>query len=377
VTFGKHHNFPGFKTAPRGRGMPAVFDTTNDTLFVWIDQQHKGDNWPQYQLLVYDQPATACAGNSMMTSRQIRPGNEMVGIRLDAFPRHAGKFYLRVQEWNPQNGRQTVKNGFVISNPARGPFPAWSPDPLPNTQEDDDLSVTLTRLEFGAKGSYMRNNDAPDDPMNKSVLAAFQILQNGKAAANWQPAQVETSDATGNHIAGWCNSHWENDEEVTLYQWGLWPDEPAWKLRVEFSRTSGFNDGELWTVQAVPLQAGKMQDFWNYGRNRANHAFAETTLNGIHLKLFPAKQFTDQQNMRGSIEAGLDIQTDTPVDGMRLTLVKVTDEQGHEIKPMNWGGGGNDHRFGLRELGNAKSLNLTLALHRSRFVEFTAKPAKQ
>src|SRR5208283_3031699 len=182
--------------------------------------------------------------------------------------------------------------------------------------------------------------------------------QGGKTATNWQPAQVETSDATGNHITGWCNSHWDNDEEVTLYQWGLWPNEPAWKLRVEFSRTSGFNDAELWTVQNIPLQPGRMQDFWNYGRNRKSSAFAETTINGIHLKLFPAKQFTDQQNMRGSIEAGLDIQTDSPLDGMRMTLVKVTDEQGHEITPMNWGWGGNDYRFGLRELGNAKSLNL-------------------
>jgi len=312
----------------------------------------------------------------MRNSRQKRPGDEVVGIRLDAFPRHAGKFYLRVQEWNPQNGRQTVKNGFVISNPARGSGPTWSPDSLPITQEDDDLSVTLTRLEFGAKGPYMRNSDAPDDPMNKGVLAAFQIQQNGKTATNWQPAQVETSDATGNHITGWCNSHWENDEEQTFYQWGLWPDEPAWKLRVEFSRTSGFNDGELWTVENIPLQAGKMQDFWNYGRNRKDSAFAETTLNGVHLKLFPAKQFTDQQNMRGSIEAGLDIRTDLPLDGMRMTLVKATDERGHKIQPMNWGGGGTDHRFGLRELGGAKSLNLTLALHRSRFVEFTAKPAK-
>jgi len=313
----------------------------------------------------------------MMTSRQIRRGDEIVGIRLDAFPRRQGKFYLRVLEWNPQNGRQTVKNGFVISNPARGYFSAWLPDPLPNTQEDDDLSVTLNRLEFGAKTPYQGNSNAPNDPMNKGILAAFQIQQNGKPATNWQPAQVETSDATGNHITGWCNSHWENNEEVTLYQWGLWPDEPAWKLRVEFSRTSGFNDGELWTVQDIPVQPGRLQDFWNYGRNRKDSAFAETTLNGIHLKLYPAKQFTDQSPGNGQIEGGFQIQTDQPAGGMRMTLLKVTDGQGHDIQNWNWSQGGTDHRFGLRELGNVKLLNLTLALHRSRFVEFTTKPTKQ
>ena len=371
VTYGKHHSFPGV------RNQSSTVDRTNDTLFVWIEQKHKGDNWPNYQFFVYDKSATACVGAFSRNSRQIRRGDEMVGIPLDAFPRRQGKFYLRIQEWNQKNGQQTVKNGFVISNPAHGHFPAWYPASMPNTQEDGDLLVTLDRLEFGAKMSYARNPKTQNDPMNKAVLAAFQIQQNGKTATNWQPAQVVTSDATGNRTIGWCNSHWENDEEVTLYQYGLWPDEPAWKLRVEMSRTSGFNDDELWTVENVPVNSGRQQDLWNYGRDRTNSAFGETTLNGVHLKLFPAKQFTDQQNMRGSIEGGLDVQTDIPLDGMRLTLVKVTDELGHEIKPMSWGWGGNDYRFGLRELGNAKTLNLTLALHKSRFVEFTAKPTKQ
>ena len=379
VTYGKHHKFPG------ERYESSVSDSTNDTLYVWIEQRHKGNNYPNYSLWAYDQSATACVGVFARVfprhSRKNRRGDEMVGFQLDAFPRRQGKFYLRIQEWSRQNGRQnmqpTIKNGFVISNPARGRFPAWFPDPLPNTQEDGDLSVTLDRLEFGAKTRYTRNPKAPNDPMNKAVLAAFQIQQNGKNATNWQPAQVETSDATGNHITGWCDSHWTNDEEVTLYQFGLWPDEPAWKLRFEFSRTSGFHNDELWTVQNVPVEPGRQQDLWNFGnRDQTNSAFAETTLNGIHLKLFPAKQFTDQPKRRGSIEGGLVVQTDLPLDGMRLTLIKAADEQGHEIKPMTMGWGGNDFWFGLQELGNARSLNLTLALHRSRFVEFTTKPAK-
>ena len=145
---------------------------------------------------------------------------------------------------------------------------------------------------------------------------------------------------------------------------------------MEFSRTSGFNDDELWSVQDLPVQPGHMQDFWNYGRNRKDYAFAETTLNGIHLKLFPAKQFTDQSPGNGQIEGGFQIQTDPATDGMRMTLLKVTDGQGHAIQNWNWSQGGTDHRFGLRDLGSVKSLNITLALHRSRFVEFKAKPTK-
>jgi len=375
VTYGKHQDFPGIVHG--AWGPRSGFDSTNDTLFVWIEQRHKDNQWPNYQLLAYDPGAIACASCSTMTAHWIGPGEEMVGIRLDAFPRRLRKFYLRVQEWNPQNGRQTLKRAFVISNPVHGPFPEWYPDPLPDTQSDRDLDVTLTRLTLGVKEPYLRDNTAPNDPINKSVLAAFQIQQNGRVVTNWLPVQVETSDATGNYITGWCNNHWENGELVTLYQWGLWPDEPAWKVRVEFSRTSDFTAGELWTVSDVPVQPSRQQDFWNENRsNRASAAFAETTINGIHLKLFPAKQFTDRQDMRGAIEGGLDIRTDLPLKGMRLTLLKVTDNQGHDVQPMNLGWGGTDQRFGLRNIDNAKTLNLTLALHRSRFVEFTVKPTK-
>ena len=377
VTYSKHQDFPGIVRSAWGPGSHSGFDSTNETLFVWIDQRRKDNQWPNYQFMVYDRAATACAGYSMMSARYVGPDDDIVGIRLDAFPRRERKFYLRVQEWNPQSSRQTLTKAFVISNPVHGPFPAWSPDPLPDTQSDGDLEVTLTRLACGVKEPFRRDNAAPNDPINQGVQAAFQIQQNGRAVTNWLPVQVETSDATGNHITGWCNSHWENGELMTLYQWGLWPNEPAWKLRVEFSRTSGFSAGELWTVSNLPVQPGRQQDFWNSSRfHRTANAFAEATVNGIHLKLFPAKQFTDQPDARGVIAGGLDVQSDVPLKGMRLTLLKATDDQGHEIRPMSLGSGGTDHRFGLRDLGHAKALNLTLALHRSRLVEFTVKPAK-
>jgi hypothetical protein len=46
---------------------------------------------------------------------------------------------------------------------------------------------------------------------------------------------------------------------------------------------------------------------------------------------------------------------------------------------QGWGGGGTTgmtFNYGLRDVGGATNLNLTIALHKSRFVEFTAKPEK-
>ena len=375
VTYGKHHTLPA-KAGTHGRRGGAGFNGTNDFLVVWIRQEHKSDSWPQYQLYAYDKAGAACVGSSGTTYNGRQQGNEVVGIRFDAFPRRERKIVLRVQEWNQQTGQQTVKNAFVISNPARGSFPTWHPDPLPITQSDGDLDVTLNKLVFGAQAPWKRDNAEPEDAMNKAVRVEFDVQQNGQSATNWQPVQVETSDATGNRVTGWVNTQNQDGEPETLYQWGLWPDEPAWKVRVEFSRTSGFTDGELWTVQNVPVEAGQMQNFWNYGRKPTNSAFAEATLNDIHLKLFPVKQFTDQSP--GSQPQGaVQIQIGKPLDGMRMTLLKATDDQGHDIQNWNWSWGGNYYSFAFRELGSTKTVNLTLALHQSRFVEFMAKPTKQ
>jgi hypothetical protein len=200
---------------------------------------------------------------------------------------------------------------------------------------------------------------------------------------NWQPVSIETTDATGNHASGGPSTQWNDNEGVATYQWGLWSDEPAWKLRAEFSQQSDFADNELWTVQNIPLQPGRQQDFYNYNNNRrsTNSVFAERDVNGIHLKIFPAKQFTDVPP-NSQPQGGLTIQADpSPPAGMRMTLISLTDDQNSNIERWDNGTMGNGtsttYRYGLRDIAGATNLNLTIALHKSRFVEFTVKPTKQ
>jgi hypothetical protein len=382
VTYGKHHVPPKITMAgTRARGSGARIDSTNDTVVVWIEAEHKPNQYPNYQLMVYDQANTACASAWAQTQSQIKNGVNVLGFQLDAFPRRARKIYLRIMS-NGQRGQQVSKEQFVVSNPARGPFPKWTPEPLPDTQSDGDLDATLTRFNYGVRGfGFNGGGRLKDDPMNKAVLAAFRTEQKGVVATNWQVIRIETSDATGNHSSGnsWSNQR-ENDESVMTYQWGLWPDEPAWKLRVEFSKQSGFSDDELWSVTNVPVNAGSQQDLWNYngGRNnRTSSAFAVTTLNGIQLKMYPVIQFTDQNSGDGEKPGGFRVESDQPLDGMQMTLVKATDERGREVQ--SWSGqgwGGNSRQLEFQNLRNAKTLDITIALHKSRFVEFTVKPQK-
>ena len=64
---------------------------------------------------------------------------------------------------------------------------------------------------------------------------------------------------------------------------------------------------------------------------------------------------------------------------MNLKLLQATDENGQEVPTPFGGGGGWAGHFALDfpKVGDVKTLNLKLALHKSRFVEFTVTPTKQ
>jgi hypothetical protein len=385
VTYGKHHVAPKIKVAGgRARGGTRI-DSTNNTVVVWIEAEHKPNQYPNYQLMVYDKANTACVGTGARNSSQINNGVEIQGFMLDAYPRWDRKMIIRAMSWG-NNGQRVSKDQFVVSNPARVSFAKWTPAPLPNTQSDGDLDVTLTKLVADAPSPYNRGNGVPrNDPINKSVQIAFDIQQKGQSVTNWHPVRTETSDAAGNHVTGWINPNYQNGQAAGyFYQLGLWPDEPAWKLRLEFSRTSGFSDDEVWAVTNVPVQPGTQQDVqdaWNSNWNssgKSKPAFAEATVNGIHLKLFSAIQYQDQNGGGGqSVSFSLKADPDPESSGLRITVLKADDDQGRVLqnRGSSWGGGNYQYQYsGVR---NLKTLNLTLALHKSRFVEFTVKPAKQ
>jgi len=383
VTYGHHHVAPKIKLAgarsPRTGG--ARLDSTNDTLVVWILQEHRPNQWPNYQLLVYDRADTACVRTTTRTQTQIKNGTEIQGFMLGAYPRRDRKMVLHIMTYG-QRGQQMAKEQFVVANPARGSFPKWTPSPLPDTKSDGDLDVTLKQLVANAPAPYGRTGVAKNDPANQCVQLDFDAQQNGQSATNWRPVQVETSDATGNFIKGWVNNYWQNGEKAGyLFQSGLWPEEPAWKVRLEFSRTSGFDPDELWSVTNVPVRAGGQQDAWNFWGNsnsgRANPAFAETTINGVRVKLFPAIQYTDP-NRNNTKVVSLTFKTDPDAEsaGMRLTPLGATDDQGHAMNNQGSSWGGGDYQYEYAAPRNLQSVNITIALHLSRFVEFTVKPQK-
>ena len=378
--YGKHHAYPGVSRA---------INTSNDTLVVWVRQQTDPNQYANFTYYLYDKDGTACVMGSGGYYGGNRGGSHVAGIQFDAFPRRAGKFYVRAQEYS-NGGPEMSDQKFVISNPARGSFSAWTAASLPDSEEDGDMTVTLKKLVAGVKMPYNRDGDDDDDAVNHGVQATFNVQINGTNANMWQPVSIETSDATGNEVDGFVNPmqgfnqqqpQVESNDVAFTYQYGLWPDEPAWKLRVEFSKQSGFDDTEQWTLSNIPVVPGRQQDLWGGGRRGqtgTGNVYAEEDLGGLHLKVYEAKFFTNtppNQNPDG----GLWIEVDPALPkGTRLTLVKLTDDQTNDINHWDYGNsgrkGGTIYRYGLQDMDGITNLMLTLAVHKSHFLEFTAKP---
>ena len=374
--YGIHHVSPTTKRA---------FNTATNALVVWIRLKHDPNQWANYQYFLYDMKGEACVSGMQSYGGNSRRGNDVLGVQFPAFPRRARKFYVRAQEFG-NGGQEMSDDKFVISNPARGAKLGWTPTPLPDTEQDGDMSVTLKKLVAGVKTPYNRDGDDPDDAINKGVQATFNVQINGTNASMWQPVAIQTSDATGNQVDGWVNPQQmqqpEGGDSVFTYQYGLWPDEPAWKLHVEFSKQSDFDSSELWSIQGIPLDAGRQQDFWNYGGRRQNgtNVFAEADVGGLHLKIFRAKVFSDMPP-NSNPQGGLTIEVDPSLpEGTRMTLVKLTDDQANDINHWDYGNnrpnqrGGTIYRYGLQNVEGSTNLNLTLAIHKSHFLDFTAKP---
>jgi hypothetical protein len=360
VTYGKHHEFPGLKTTR--------FNTATDTVCVWIREAFTNESPGDYTIYVLDKSGNFCAGDETVDRYPAGKGTDVACLQLNAFPRRDGKLRLRIEMDNSQGEAQVMKDEMVVSYPAQNSSAKWQPQPLPATQEGDGLTVTLTKLVYGVSFNQPRN-PVTTDPTDKAVLASFRVEQNGVIASNWQPVRIESWDATGNHaVSSARKNRRDGDEQVMIYQWGLSPEEPAWKLRAEFLRTSGFAEDELWTVPGIPVVTNADTQL----RDTPTNAFAQTKLGNRTLVMYPARR---QAN--GQISLHLSVYPPPPApENLSFRLLEATDENGQRLKPGGRSWGGRQFRFNFRA-SDARTITATFALQGSHVVEFTVKPEKQ
>ena len=142
--------------------------------------------------------------SQQQTQVHVNSGVELFGLVLNSFPSRDHNMILRAFTYD-NNVLHLAKERFVASNPIHGPFPQWTPNPIPILQSDGDLDVTLSNRDINVISPFNSSIDVPpDDPLtqaiNKAVRIGLDVKQKGVSATNWYPVKLVASDATGNNI---------------------------------------------------------------------------------------------------------------------------------------------------------------------------------
>ncbi|HZV35714.1 MAG TPA: hypothetical protein VFB72_14160 [Verrucomicrobiae bacterium] len=286
-----------------------------------------------------------------------------------AFPRRGKKLDLRFFERGKSNAPCLAE--FIISNPAPGNYPVWTPEALPAIKTNDDLTVTMVSLKSGLSKAHQTRAAATNEVA--VTLAALRILQSGNSSNSWRPKAVEISDATGNSWIPFANVLSERHKDGLDYfsfEGALWPGEAAWKLRFEFSRIADYQPNEVFTFSGITVP----------GATQVINLDSTTNIAGSILRLVAITGEKAEQpgNLKWSTvknRVNISIRATPFPTGYRLNLLKVTDETGREAKikrEPDWNPP--ERVYGFKTPEGAKQLSFTFALHKSRYVEFMARP---
>jgi hypothetical protein len=374
----------------------------NTNLFIITVGSSRAPNWWDAvgRLTVFDDQGNsydACWGANTLGG----PGEVVRGWQIRAFPRRSKLLGLRFLSQSPA-GRWTIADEFKIQNPAYSEYPQWTPESLPITKQDGDLSVALTKFASGDFDRSGAGGDAiaisptlsltklgrrdldrsggfagDDEIAPRLTRLVFVPIDNHVPPNHWTVQKMTISDATGNR---WSEFHSFRRTMITNctveFSGALWPGENAWKLDVEFVRTAGFNAQELWEAPPIQLPAlGHLTDLtnaWHYDGVTVQ-LVALASPNTDHPGAFKwiAKWWGEDKNNVYSLALKLSPE----LKGRRLSVVKAVDQYGREAEIVQHGNEDYvEQAVFLKPLPETRELKLTFALQRSRFVQFVARP---
>jgi RNA polymerase sigma factor (sigma-70 family) len=312
-------------------------------------------------------------GNTL-TGRAIEADRQYWVDGADVFPRRGKEVRLRLVQ-----DQETIAE-FKIPNPAPGPYPTWTPSPLPVASTQDGLEVTLAKF-----AAYQTSPEiSAQHARSPRTECVFTFRENNRETIDWRPVVFEVSDATGNHWLGWPDTPFSGTigggNLRSGFRGALWPGESAWKLRVEFNRTGSFPENELLHISniRIPNANELWQPHTHYEQNGVNVELAAVA--GADVPGDQSGPLVNVPRTKGLITVVLK----GSIISMkrRMTFVSATDEQGHDCALAEQHGPCTiqDERapvpfsFVFRPLQTAKELNLVVAISQGRTVEFVAKP---
>jgi hypothetical protein len=392
VTYGTNHS-PEFDTRPLDSSQ-----TNEQSLRVWLRQlDSNAPSTGGIQLIsaaLADQSgALAGKGDESIFLR----GGPLRFAKFEVAPRRSPvlQFCLFQSGGTRQSYNEIGRVSFP--NPYFGQFPEWKPEPVPIVKKAGDLAVRLVNLMTGiglaGRPPVLANGKQGIDfrPAQKGMHLAtfFDVALESERGTNeeWVVQNAELSDATGNVLSSPSNvsSSGENVSPMTFlgeYRLSipgtLWPDEAAWRLKLEMKRKSGFAPDEFVTFKNVPVPKIGTTEFTPI----------TNMVGGVQIALKEFVENGDRTNIRypRGTNASFAVNDHTPEtmvavelpghpEGVAVDFVRMTSDTGEIFEKH-----GNSWRPFYRGASlifiptNAQTVDITWVVQKVRSVEFLVKP---
>lgn len=284
---------------------------------------------------------------------QLAATNGANGLRLDygAFPRHGRKLRLVGHQYVRESDAYRPMLELELPNPRPagthdGPVPA-----LPLTARDGALEFTLVAFETGLERNCGFQHWPAKPGSDPAARLDFLAASNGVPNRDWFPLNVRIADLEGHALKGypidWLGSQ---NGWVLKVQPAPWAGQP-WRLRVEFSRNNEFAPEELVTFRGLQV-AGP-----NGGAVDQRGRVGERELELRFLRYDKPRDW----------EWKADARLVRRESGVSLTLVEARDQRGRKL----WR---HPRHLTFRAWPDSETVDLTFAVHASRFAEFVAEP---
>lgn len=332
---------------------------------------------PNYNLFTVDENGVESERFDLPNCNYFMPktGDTLSGWELEEYPRRSKQIGIRLYAVG-YAGNDVLVAEFKIPNQVRLNYPVWVAEKLPALRKTNDLEISLLKLETGLATIGMGTRTAGKGGKAFSS-GEFTMREHGQATEDWSITHIEATASSGEIRPLALISAWRDHKQVFGFTGALWLEEPAWKLKVEVSRTAHFPPAELWIVKHVPVPAP----------GRISEISAHTNMYGEEIELLSlSSPNTSIEELRIRLpDANLHARTPFPLSDAHLTLVEVRDDQGQKVEThglrtgSSTGGRGAtlrqmDYRFGINIPDGAKTLDVTFAFSQSLYVEFLAKP---
>jgi hypothetical protein len=239
--------------------------------------------------------------------------------------------------------------------------------PLSAPKQDGELTIQLLSLATGLKSVpwqyFMLTNGG------LFSQARFRVTKNGRPDTAWFPANIKAIDRRGQAIRFGTHALAHKDGDAVFNFEGLLdPANGPFHLQVEFMHRSDYSPEELVTLKGVPFPSmGNSIELRQKAEAQGEEIILERAIGA-----FP-EEVIDTSAQAGTTFFELTMQP--PTNAIHVDLIKALDEQGNRLS-VNYARvlGKGKYRYGSPPGTKAKSIDLTFAMHKSRFVEFEATP---